>query len=204
MEDTYDIVVIGGGPAGEVAADRTVRSGLTAVVIEAEAVGGECSYRACVPGKALLRPGAARAEARSVEGARQAVTAELDPAHVLARRDRFTRCGDDTGQADWLDGAGIALVRGHVRLAGERRVEVTGADGAVRTLRAWHAVVVCTGAEPALPSVEGIDGIGVDQPAGHHSRCGARSACRHRRGSGGLRDGPRVELARLLRHSAGP
>ncbi|AJF68346.1 dihydrolipoyl dehydrogenase family protein [Streptomyces vietnamensis] len=158
--DTYDVVVVGAGPAGEVVADRVVRSGLTAVVVEAEEVGGECSYRACVPSKALLRPGAARAAARSVEGARQTVTAAVDPAHVLARRDRFTARGDDTGQADWLHGAGIALVRGHGRLAGERRVDVTGADGTVRTLRAGLAVVLGPGTEPVLPPVEGLDRIG--------------------------------------------
>ncbi|MFD9337630.1 FAD-dependent oxidoreductase [Streptomyces sp. NPDC060028] len=161
MEDAYDVVVIGGGPGGEVAADRVVRSGLTAVVVEAEMVGGECSYRACVPSKALLRPGAAREAARSVDGARQAVTAALDPAQVLARRDRFTGRGDDTGQAGWLNGAGIPLARGHGRLAGERRVEVTRADGAVHTLRARLAVVLSPGTEPALPPVEGLDRIGV-------------------------------------------
>ncbi|MGW6915023.1 dihydrolipoyl dehydrogenase family protein [Kitasatospora sp. NPDC054939] len=161
MADTYDIVVVGGGPGGEVAADRTVRSGLTAVLVEAEAVGGECSYRACVPSKALLRPGAAREAARSVDGARQAVTAALDPARVLARRDRFTSRGDDTGQAQWLNSASVPIVRGHGRLAGERRVEVTGADGTVRTLRARRAVVLSPGTEPALPPVEGLDQVGV-------------------------------------------
>jgi dihydrolipoamide dehydrogenase len=161
MEDTYDIVVVGGGPGSEVAADRVVRSGLTAVVVEAEAVGGECSYWACVPSKALLRPGAAREAARSVDGARQAVTGVLDQAQVLARRDRFTGRLDDTGQADWLNRAGIPLVRGHGRLAGERRVEVTAADGAVRTLRARLAVVLGPGTEPVLPPVEGLDRIGV-------------------------------------------
>ncbi|MEU0402453.1 NAD(P)/FAD-dependent oxidoreductase [Streptomyces sp. NPDC006197] len=160
MDDTYDVVVVGGGPGGEVVADRAVRSGLTAVVVEAEAVGGECSYFACVPSKALLRPGAALADARSVDGARQAVTASLDPAHVLARRDRFTGRGDDTGQTDWLNGAGISLVRGWGRLSGERRVEVTRADGTVRTLRARRAVVLSPGTEPVLPPVEGLERIG--------------------------------------------
>lgn len=160
-EQTYDVVVIGGGPGGEVVAARIVRSGLTAAVVEAGAVGGECSYWACVPSKALLRPGAAREAARSVDGARQAVTGPLDPAAVLARRDRFTGRGEDTGQADWLRGAGITLVRGHGRVVGERRVEITGADTGIRTLRARLAVVLSPGTEAALPPVEGLDRIGV-------------------------------------------
>ncbi|MFE1793619.1 FAD-dependent oxidoreductase, partial [Streptomyces sp. NPDC059525] len=110
MHEAYDVVVIGAGPGGEVLADRAVRGGLSVAVVEDGAVGGACSYTACVPSKALLRPGAALASARAVDGARQSVTGPPDPAAVLARRDRFTGRGDDAGQAAWLVAAGAALV----------------------------------------------------------------------------------------------
>src|SRR5690625_7244970 len=60
---TYDVVVIGGGAVGENLADRAVQGGLSAAIVESELVGGECSYWACMPSKALLRPGAALAAA---------------------------------------------------------------------------------------------------------------------------------------------
>ena len=59
MAVSFDVVVIGAGPAGENVADRVIKAGLSAVVIESELVGGECSYWACMPSKALLRPGEA-------------------------------------------------------------------------------------------------------------------------------------------------
>ena len=151
-----DVVVIGAGPTGENVADYALRGGLTVVVVEAELVGGECSYWACIPSKALLRPVEALAAARAVEGARQAVTGELDAAAVLARRDSFSNGWQDTGQVGWLDGAGIPLVRGAGRLVGERQVEVTGVAGDTVTLTARHAVVVCTGSAAALPPVDGL------------------------------------------------
>ena len=55
-EQTYDVVVLGAGSTGENVADIVVRGGLTAVLVENELVGGECSYWACMPSKALLRP----------------------------------------------------------------------------------------------------------------------------------------------------
>ena len=55
----YDVVVIGAGPTGENVADRAVQGGLAAVIVESELVGGECSYWACMPSKAMLRPVAA-------------------------------------------------------------------------------------------------------------------------------------------------
>ncbi|MGC8471768.1 MAG: dihydrolipoyl dehydrogenase family protein [Acidimicrobiales bacterium] len=153
--DIYDVVVVGAGSTGENVADRAVKGGLSAVVVEAELVGGDCSYWACMPSKALLRPGHALAAARRVAGARQAVSGPLDVTAVLDRRDRFAGRWDDGGQVAWLEGARIGLVRGHGRLAGERRVEVEGAHS-TRSLTARQAVVIATGSAPALPPVPGL------------------------------------------------
>ena len=155
-ERSYDVVVIGAGPTGENVAARVVRGGLTAAIVEAELVGGECSYWACMPSKALLRSPQAVADARAVDGAAQAVSGTLDALAVLARRDRFASHWKDDGQVRWLDGEHIDLVRGHGRLAGERRVAVTGRDGTVTMLAARHAVVVATGSRAALPPVPGL------------------------------------------------
>jgi dihydrolipoamide dehydrogenase len=151
-----DVVVIGAGPVGENVADYARKGGLSVVVVERELVGGECSYWACIPSKALLRPVHALAAARRVAGAAQAVTGPLDAAAVLARRDAFVHGFDDAGQVGWLEGAGIALVRGVGRLAGERRVVVDTATGAVQ-LAARRAVVVCTGSAAVLPPVPGLE-----------------------------------------------
>jgi pyruvate/2-oxoglutarate dehydrogenase complex dihydrolipoamide dehydrogenase (E3) component len=142
--DTYDVIVIGAGPTGENVADRAVRGGLTAVIVESELVGGECSYWACMPSKALLRPVGVVAEAAAVRGV---AGARLEPAEVLARRDSFAHDWKDDGQVAWLNSAKVALVRGHARLAGERLVTV----GDV-TLAARHAVCVATGTGALVPS----------------------------------------------------
>ena len=154
-EREYDLIVIGGGAVGENVADRAVRSGLSAVIVESELVGGECSYWACMPTKALLRSGIALRAATSVGGAREAVTGELDVAAVLDRRDRFASNWDDAAQVSWMDGVGIDLVRGHGSIVGEREVQVT-TDTETVTLRARHAVAVCTGTSAAMPDVPGL------------------------------------------------
>ena len=155
-EKTYDVVVLGAGSTGENVADIVVRGGLTAVLVEKELVGGECSYWACMPSKALLRGTEVLAEARAVDGARQAVTGEQDVAATLARRDAFTHHWDDSGQVEWVANAGIDLIRGAGRLVGERTVVVTAADGTETRLTARHAVAVCTGSEAAVPPIPGL------------------------------------------------
>lgn len=149
-EQTFDVIVIGGGPVGENVASRAVRGGLTAALVEHERFGGECSYWACMPSKALLRPGNVLAAARRVPGV--PVGDSLDAAAVFKRRDYFTGKGDDSGQAEWARGAGIEPVRGHARITGDREITVDGD----RVLRARHAVVVCTGSVPHTPDIPGL------------------------------------------------
>ncbi|MDT0445799.1 dihydrolipoyl dehydrogenase family protein [Streptomyces johnsoniae] len=158
MNDTneYDVIVIGAGPTGENVADRTSAAGLSTAIVEAHLVGGECSYWACIPSKALLRPSAALGAARAVGGAKEAVRGPLDVAAVLARRDAFVSDWHDDGQVSWLESAGIDLIRGHGRLDGPRRVTVEASDGSVRQLTARHAVAVAPGSAAKLPGLPGV------------------------------------------------
>ncbi|MEU4360826.1 NAD(P)/FAD-dependent oxidoreductase [Promicromonospora sp. NPDC023987] len=155
-ESVFDVVVIGAGPVGENVADGAVKGGLTVAIVESELVGGECSYWACMPTKALLRDAAALRAVRSLPGANAAVTGELDADAVLARRDAFASHWHDDGQVAWLTGAGISLVRGVGRISAARTVEVTHTDGRATVLRARHAVVVATGSSARIPQIPGL------------------------------------------------
>ena len=148
-DQTYDVVVLGGGPVGEnIAQYATEDSGLTAVLVERELVGGECSYYACMPSKALLRPIEVASTAAHLGGVARP---HLDVTALLARRDEWVSHYDDSGQVDWAEGAGIDVVRGHGRITGSRTVEVAREGQAPLVLHARHAVVIATGSSPVVP-----------------------------------------------------
>src|SRR3954466_3347302 len=121
---TFDVVVIGAGPAGEVAAGRLAGDGIDTALVERELVGGECAYWACMPSKALLRPAEALAEIRRIPGAAEAVTGSLDVKRGLPRRDKVIHDLDDSTQLPWLEDRGVTLIRGEATVTAEKTVEV--------------------------------------------------------------------------------
>jgi pyruvate/2-oxoglutarate dehydrogenase complex dihydrolipoamide dehydrogenase (E3) component len=155
--DEVDVIVVGAGPAGEVCAGRLGKAGLDVAIVEKHLVGGECSFYACMPSKALLRPGEILEEARRVPGAREAAGGSLDVGAVLLRRDEVVHDLDDETLLPWLEDRGVRVVRGHGRLDGERRVRVEGASGSADTsLQARRAVVIAVGSRPLQPPIPGL------------------------------------------------
>jgi pyruvate/2-oxoglutarate dehydrogenase complex dihydrolipoamide dehydrogenase (E3) component len=152
-EHNYDAVVLGAGPSGEVCAGRLADGGMRVAIVERELIGGECSYYACMPSKALLRPADVLAEAIRVPGVPTGHE-ELEPQTVLDRRDEVIHDRDDSGQLPWLEERGIELFRGAAGFEGERRIAVGD-----EVLVAEKAVIVATGSKAAMPPIDGLDGV---------------------------------------------
>ena len=151
------MLIVGGGAAGENAGDIAARGGLKVGLIEHNLVGGECTYWACMPSKALLRPGEALEAAARVPGAKEAIGGEIDLEEVFKRRDSLAANWDDSGQVDWLESVGIDLIRGHGQITGEREVTVTSSDKSPTVYTVKRAVVVATGSSASFPPIDGLE-----------------------------------------------
>ncbi len=160
-ETTYDVVVIGSGPVGRQVASKTAEAGLSSVIIEEELWGGDCPFWACMPSKAILRPGESLAAARQVGGAKQLIATDrtVNVQGVFERRDKVTHNYEDDFFVNLSLKQKCAVVRGKGSLIGEKKVLVENVNGQERSLVANHAVVIATGSEPDIPDIKGIADI---------------------------------------------
>ena len=157
--DTFDVVVIGAGSAGESIATSLAEDGRSVALVETLRVGGECPYVACMPSKAMLKSAQARDEARSLaEVAGASVSPTLDDDDLafraaVERRDRVVEHRDDSSAADAAEQTGITLVRGRGKLIRPGVVEIEGRE------LAWTDLVLATGSQPVTPPIEGLDRV---------------------------------------------
>jgi pyruvate/2-oxoglutarate dehydrogenase complex dihydrolipoamide dehydrogenase (E3) component len=150
-----DVVVLGGGVAGEAIGHGLAGSGLSIVVVERELVGGECPYWGCVPSKTFLRSGETLAEAgRGRDLAASRVDWDVDFPKVSKRVLWMARDLDDSRPAKQLVDAGVQLVRGAGRLVEARTVEVAG-----ERFTARRAVVISNGGTAAIPPIPGLEKV---------------------------------------------
>ena len=151
MDETFDFVVIGAGPAGEAATYLARARGATVAVVDRELFGGSCPFWACMPSKTLLH--AATVHAAGGDYDWQRASARRD--YMISREG--TEFPSDAGHVAGLEGAGAVVVRGVARIAGPGRV-VVAHEGTEHELHARH-IIIAVGSQPKVPAIEGLDAV---------------------------------------------
>ena len=151
MEEQFDAIILGAGPAGEVAVNTLLKAGRRIALLEPELIGGECTNWGCIPSKTLLRPTELKGGSERAAGV---PVPDLDFAQLARYRDYMVSDHDDTAKVERYEQRGVTVIKGRGRLAGVRRVEVDG-----RVLRA-EAVIVAVGAQPVIPPLPGLADAG--------------------------------------------
>ncbi len=160
MTQTFDVVVLGAGSAGEAIAGALADAGRSVALVEALRVGGECPYVACMPSKAMLRSAQARSEAGQLAAlAGTAVPQQLDDdvaafGAATERRDEIAEHRDDSSSARDLTGRGVTLVRGRGRITAPGTVTVDGGQEL-----GYADLVLATGSVPVRPDIPGLDQV---------------------------------------------
>jgi dihydrolipoamide dehydrogenase len=171
--ERYDVLVIGAGPGGYVAAIRASQLGLKTACVERwigkegkPALGGTCLNVGCIPSKALLESSEQYHRARHGLAAHGIEVGEvgIDPAAMVARKDKIVRQFTG-GIAGLFKKNGVTWLQGSARLAGDGKVEVTGGDGATQAVAAEH-IIIATGSRPTPLSVAPVDGERIVDSAG--------------------------------------
>lgn len=154
MAEKFDLIIIGGGPGGYLAAERAARGGLKVALFERRALGGVCLNEGCIPSKALLN--SAKMYEHALHGARYGVTCgdvKIDQKAVVARRGRVVR-------------SLVAGVKGKMRAAGVKvmmqEATIEGRDGqdfvvsAAGERYAGARLMIATGSSVVVPGIPGV------------------------------------------------
>jgi len=157
--ETFDVVIVGAGTAGETLAETLAKKGGSVALVEANRVGGECPFVACMPSKALLRSAHVRqlfpvlpdlgAASRPYQPDDDRAAYEL----AVRRRDRIVEDRDDAEHARGVEDVGVTLVRGWGRVARPGVVAVGARE------LGYHDLVITTGSQPVRPPISGLDAV---------------------------------------------
>jgi len=153
-ETKFDLIILGGGPAGYNAAERAAHGGLKTMVCEERALGGVCLNEGCIPTKTLLY--SAKILDYANHGEKYGVTvdgAKIDHAKVVDRKDKVVKTLV-SGIAAKMRGAGVTVVNGSAKISGKTEngyaVECAGEKYEAKQ------ILVCTGSEAVIPPIPGL------------------------------------------------